>query len=223
MQKFKDVRFKFHNGTKEVWHFHLVAFVEQMKMLGYQSDHGDWHDPIINPQIRGYYSSGERNPESNVAGWNPFASLYFKKAKESDTDAYKYGRPQRGGNGHSGIDIYAPVGTPIYAVIDGTITVDGLSSSKISDWIKLLKGKYKNKTEDFYYLHLMEFHDDKFRLLGNSNTPGKFYIKYSELSSTPKKFTFTYTYSKTEHTSSYMISIIGNTLIIDNNKLNLNI
>jgi len=38
-------------ASDTVWHFHPIAFVEQMRLLPkYKPDHGNFHDPIINPQ-----------------------------------------------------------------------------------------------------------------------------------------------------------------------------
>ena len=46
----------------------------------YNPDHGDFHDPIINPQVRGWYNKNSRmNKDSKIPGWNPYASMHINK------------------------------------------------------------------------------------------------------------------------------------------------
>jgi len=127
----------------------------------YNPDHGDWYDPVVNPNIRGWYNPySTNNKDSNIKGWNPYGSLKYGKEKSDGSKKYNYGRVQRGGNPHSGLDIYAPVGTPIYACVDGTITYKRFLGKKAGFMIQL-EGDYKGKTYIFQYLHLMEIQKNK--------------------------------------------------------------
>ncbi len=110
----KNIR-NFKTSQKNVWHFHPIAFVEHMKLITdkYKPDHGDIHDPVVNPQVRGwYYQYSAINKNSSIKGWNPYASRYIH-THVTNEEVKKYGKPQRSTGGHGGLDIYAPVGTPI--------------------------------------------------------------------------------------------------------------
>ncbi len=53
----------------------------------------EWHNPVLNPQVRGRY-----------AIWAPERSIHSNNIK---------GRAK---GKHDGLDLYAPEGTPLYAV-----------------------------------------------------------------------------------------------------------
>ncbi len=200
------------------------SFVENMKLINaskHQPDHGDWHDPIINPQVRGWYNSAsEFNKKSSIKGWNPYGSLKYEHEdhKASDgTTKYEYGRPQRGGNSHSGVDLYAPVGTPIYACVDGKITYHKMFGKK-AGYLTQLRGTYKGKTYTFQYLHLMEIESDKFRFYNNYKNDPKIvndgWKNYSELKS-PLIDPIV--------NESYNVSYDGSGLKIDNNIVDIDL
>ncbi|WP_108869308.1 hypothetical protein [Aquimarina aquimarini] len=73
-----------------VYHFHPIAFVEHMKLITtpkYEPDHGEIHDPIVNPQVRGWYNKATyNNKDSKIGGWNPYASLFILKDKDANTN-----------------------------------------------------------------------------------------------------------------------------------------
>jgi murein DD-endopeptidase MepM/ murein hydrolase activator NlpD len=66
-----------------------------------------------------------------------------------------FGAPRSGGRQHQGVDIMAKSGTPIYAVMDGTITkkqvhyVGSLGGNSL--WLSAADGSY------FFYAHLSAF------------------------------------------------------------------
>ncbi|WP_025740805.1 MULTISPECIES: LysM peptidoglycan-binding domain-containing protein [Aquimarina] len=128
-------------------------------------DHGDWHEPILNPQVRGWYNSqSETNKDSKILGWNPYASMKLHKDVDHllSDEAKKYGKPQRGSGEHNGLDIYAPVGTPVYASVEGKITMHQITKSSSGFKIKL-EGQYKEEHIRFNYIHLMQFEKTRFR------------------------------------------------------------
>ncbi|WP_062056553.1 M23 family metallopeptidase [Aquimarina longa] len=75
---------------------------------------------------------------------------------------------QRDGNTHNGLDMYAPVGTPIYASIDGTITMHQITKGSSGFKIKLV-GQYKEERIRFNYIHLMQFEETRFRFYNKKN------------------------------------------------------
>jgi len=207
-------------STDNVHHFHPMAWVRQMKLiLGNGGDHGDYHDPVINPQVRGWYGSDGHNPNSSIARWNPYASMKMHKDVEHllSDDVKNYGKPQRSSGSHNGLDIYAPVGTPIYACVDGTITMHEMTKRSAGFKIKL-SGKYKEERIRFNYIHLMEFQETRFRFYNWKDKNGTEYgwLNYADYT-TPKK----YTDAKVGET--YTISYNGSELKIDNNVIDVDL
>ncbi|WP_159090891.1 hypothetical protein [Aquimarina aquimarini] len=81
---------QFPTNNSMVYHFHPIAFVEHMKLITtpkYEPDHGEIHDPIVNPQVRGWYNKATyNNKDSKIGGWNPYASLFILKDKDANTN-----------------------------------------------------------------------------------------------------------------------------------------
>jgi len=92
---------------------------------------GKWHDPVNKPQLRGWYST-----------WAPERSIHSNNI------------PGRSKGKHDGLDLYAPIGTTIYACIDGEVN-EIYSSASYGNCINI-KGKYNGKIYWFFYAHLSE-------------------------------------------------------------------
>lgn len=89
-----------------------------------------WHQPLDTMVLRGWYSETQ---------WSPGKSDF-------------HGRT---GGKHDGLDLYAPVGTPIYASIDGTITYQE-DPTGYGHRI-FLEGNYKGQKYFLMYCHLSEY------------------------------------------------------------------
>ncbi|MCF6350612.1 MAG: M23 family metallopeptidase [Flavobacteriaceae bacterium] len=207
-------------STDMVHYFHPLAWIRQMKLiLGNGGDHGDYHDPVINPQVRGWYNTDGHNPNSSIARWNPYASMKLHKdvGHLLSDEAKKYGKPQRSSGSHNGVDLYAPVGTPVYASVDGKITMHEMTKGSSGFKIKL-KGRYKEKHIRFNYIHLMQFEETKFRFY-NQNSKGVIGSEYGWLNyldyNTPQKFND----PKKEET--YTIHYDNGILKIDQNEIDV--
>ena len=149
-------------------------------------NNSEWHDPVKNPQVRGWYNKGTNiNKKSKIKGWNPYASMLIN-SQTSDEDIKKYGKPQRATGEHAGLDIYAPVGTPIYACVDGVIVYHQMYGAK-AGFLTTLKGYYKGELYFFQYMHLMEIKNDRFRFYNNYKKSEKVindgWLDYNELNS----------------------------------------
>ena len=149
-------------------------------------NNSEWHDPVKNPQVRGWYNKWTNiNKKSKIKGWNPYASMLIN-SQTSDEDIKKYGKPQRATGEHAGLDIYAPVGTPIYACVDGVIVYHQMYGAK-AGFLTTLKGYYKGELYFFQYMHLMEIKNDRFRFYNNYKKSEKVindgWLDYNELNS----------------------------------------
>ena len=85
-------------------------------------------------ELRGWYSNTQ---------WTP---------KKSD---YK----GRTGGKHDGLDLYAPVGTTVYACVDGIIH-DDYTSTSYGKTLNI-KGKYNGRIYYFFYAHLSKLNISK--------------------------------------------------------------
>ncbi len=94
----------------------------------------EWHQPLDLMELRGWYSETQ---------WSPGKSDY-------------HGRT---GGKHDGLDLYAPVGTTIYACIDGEITY--LEDPNGYGNRIFLEGTYKGEKYFLMYCHLSEYKTGK--------------------------------------------------------------
>lgn len=124
-----------------------------------------WHHPLDKLRLRGHYGGG----------WSP---------KSSTNDEAK-NLPMRS-NRHYGLDLYAPVGTPIYACVDGVAQYNGGDPNGYGHRI-FLKGKYKGVTYQFMYAHLSTYKPrkvkkgDKIGTTGQSGNAKKQAAKFAHL------------------------------------------
>ncbi|MEM8940450.1 MAG: hypothetical protein AAGC64_14015, partial [Bacteroidota bacterium] len=207
---------------EEDQYIHPIAFGEYFKLIAgpkYNPDHGDFHDPIINPQVRGWYNPRSAfNKDSKIGGWNPYGSMKIHEDEDKieDEKVKEYGDPQRRGRGHQGLDLYAPVGTPIYACVDGKITMYEMSGS--AGFKIKLEGQYKEKHIRFNYIHLMQFEKIRFRFYNqnSSGSTGKDYgwLNYSDFA-TPSVHT------DIKLKQQYKIHYDNGILKIDNNEIDV--
>ena len=115
----------------------------------YKENHDDtgrgssiWHHPLDQLALRGHYNGG----------WSP-------KSSTNDVDE---NLPMRSNN-HYGLDLYAPIGTPIYACVDGEAKYDNSDSGGYGHRI-FLKGTYKGVTYQFMYAHLSSYKPGKVKM-----------------------------------------------------------
>ncbi len=90
-----DISFNTIPAKPELYHFHPIAFVEQMKRLI-----GVWHDPVMNPMLCLYTQNGNYRPNHNVFG---------------------YVRTTNKNKKHQGVDLLAKPNTPLFACFDGKV------------------------------------------------------------------------------------------------------
>ncbi len=118
-----------------VWHFHPIAFVEQMKMI---TDTG-WHEPVDNPMSTNYMQT--ISSISNLSkNWGLFGDTIRKEVNRK----------------HVGLDLFAKTGTNIYACVDATVYHrcwhNGYGNTitiKVKDpkaFMALVRTDYKHKT-----------------------------------------------------------------------------
>ncbi|MGB0949471.1 MAG: M23 family metallopeptidase, partial [Marinirhabdus sp.] len=86
-----------------------------------------WNNPLDTMDLRGWYSATQ---------WTPGKSDY-------------HGRT---GGAHDGLDLYAPVGTKAYAVLDGEISLK-YNSTTYGNCLNV-KADYNGTTYYFFYAHL---------------------------------------------------------------------
>lgn len=89
-----------------------------------------WCNPLKKMELRGWYRSG----------WLPNESEYLLKTNVRDSGM------------HQGLDLYAPIGTPVYACVDGEIAK--VEYSKTYGNNIRIKGFYNQKMYYFFYAHL---------------------------------------------------------------------
>ncbi len=107
------------------------------------------------------YFSGKKFTEkirlyANYQYVNKAAAVIVAPLRNLDPDDIEdtYGAPRPGGRVHEGIDLFAPRGTPVYAVANGMILYKGRDNLG-GNVIKLLG----NDNRIYYYAHLLRFAD----------------------------------------------------------------
>lgn len=91
-----------------------------------------WHNPLDKMELRGWYST-----------WRP---------EDSNHGIV----PTRNAGKHDGLDLYAPVGTPVFACVDGIRVRVGPNPSSTYGNTITIKGFYNGKEYYFFYAHLNE-------------------------------------------------------------------
>jgi murein DD-endopeptidase MepM/ murein hydrolase activator NlpD len=93
-----------------------------------------WRNPLDKMELRGWYAT-----------WRPNDSNFGKV-------------PSRDSGKHDGIDLYAPVGTPIFACVDGIRVKVGPNPSSTYGNTITIKGSYNGKEYHFFHAHLSEIY-----------------------------------------------------------------
>ncbi|WP_343697126.1 M23 family metallopeptidase [Flavobacterium sp.] len=91
-----------------------------------------WRNPLDKMELRGWYST-----------WRP---------EDSNHGVV----PTRSSGKHDGLDLYAPVGTPIFACVDGMRVRVGPDVSDSYGKTITIRGFYEGKEYHFFYAHLSE-------------------------------------------------------------------
>jgi|GEM_PF-1544385 len=93
----------------------------------------DWYDPLERMELRGWYGPGSITWAPERSGYLP-STIYRNSGK------------------HEGLDLYSPVGTTVYACLDGEVYMNYPSTTYGNCFG--VKGKYKGTVYYFFYAHL---------------------------------------------------------------------
>ncbi|CAL2055462.1 lysozyme [Tenacibaculum sp. 190524A05c] len=200
--------------------------IVQISKPKFISDHGDWHDPVINPHYRGFYAAHGLNPHTTKKDHNPYASLYFNSNSKIEGKKH-YGIDNRSKKSHFGNDIYGPVGTPVYAMFTGEIS-EYLYKNNTKGFTLTYKSneKFKDGTkQELDYLHLCNFRENDFFFYGHNKSDN--YYKYEDfkdgkLISSDLSSAGGYSMKKQRNAYYVKYNKNENKLIIDNVTIDLN-
>ncbi|MDR6544342.1 putative chitinase [Chryseobacterium rhizosphaerae] len=127
-------------SSREARWGHLQQMVRVFKVSECNGNEAEtdssWHNPLDNMELRGWYSDTQ---------WSPGKSDFHG----------------RSGGKHDGLDLYAPVGTPVYACIDGEVTYRADPGGY--GHRTFLEGTYNGKKYYFMYCHLSEYKTGQFK------------------------------------------------------------
>lgn len=92
----------------------------------------------------------ERSPSTTVIPFNPGGALRCMiGGPHSFTDTYGASRP--GGRSHKGVDIFAARGTPVLAIVDGTVSKNSSARGGLSVYLRGSNGT------TYFYAHLSDY------------------------------------------------------------------
>ncbi|HEX8576671.1 MAG TPA: peptidoglycan DD-metalloendopeptidase family protein, partial [Flavobacterium sp.] len=109
----------------------LPGFLKEFKIqcnCGNDKGSSDWHHPLNRMELRGWYKGG------------------------FSTESSDHGKASMRLQNHHGLDLYAPVGTSVFACVDGEVH-DDYDSGTYGKTLNI-KGTYKGTTYYFFYAHL---------------------------------------------------------------------
>ncbi|MDO4779382.1 MAG: peptidoglycan DD-metalloendopeptidase family protein, partial [Tissierellia bacterium] len=125
------------------WYFEPFAWVEQMKRVFSISK---WRDPVDNPQITLYTSGGNKRPWRSAFGY-----------VRQDLNRH-----------HHGLDLFAVIGTPVYACLPGKIVgiIDDAKGYGYGFILKIDKDyleEFKNQRRNYepYYVKSKRIYSSK--------------------------------------------------------------
>ncbi|WP_194765678.1 M23 family metallopeptidase [Tamlana sp. I1] len=108
---------------------------EFLKDSAFKLEACKWHDPLDAMAYRGWYGVGADK-------WHPERSEYLPSTI------------YRGSGKHEGLDLYAPVGTTVYACMDGEVYMNYKSDTYGNTFG--IKANYYGNTYYFFYAHLRD-------------------------------------------------------------------
>lgn len=133
-----------------------------------------WHNPIVNPQVTIYTQSRRNNPQNAT-----FMRIRFKRYNTSTQKEEP--RP------HQGIDLFANIGTPVYACLDGKVIKkrfakgygNGILIAITGLDLEIMKHKLRNSNYSPYYIE-GNFKESDRETNFNENSE-VFYLYYAHL------------------------------------------
>src|SRR5215207_9802603 len=142
-------------------------------------NHADWYVQEVLAQAEKYRSAEEQAPTNRASGGSPGSSdswggdseaegsakaVFPLPEKNSDSYEDTWGASRGSGRTHEGIDMFAPEGTPIYSVTDGTVVPVAGSTGRgwntLGGWTVMVEAAASvgpvRKGDTLYYAHMLE-------------------------------------------------------------------